>query len=151
MLGALFITIVGGGAGLALGCATLIHRDIVSKVVRHQSHPQSSLMRIRLTIVALLLLAVAVSLVARCTLINDLGFLSLGLRATAVLVPLSCALFFPGRIKPRFALVSMVVGTMMLLLAQWLHLPADPVYWGIGTGAAVCLLGIKKEVTSTCL
>ncbi len=143
VLGTLFITIVGGGAGLALGCATIIHRDIVGRIANRRS--QSSLLQIRLTIVALLLLAVVVSLVAHSTLINDLGFLSLGLRATAVLVPLSCALFFPGRIKPHYALVSMVAGTVMLLVAQWLRLPADPFYWGMGIGMVVCLLGVKKR------
>lgn len=152
VLGTLFITIVGGGSGLTLGAATIIGRDVIGqlKVWLGKRRQQTSvgavsLRTLRLIIVAILLVGVAVSLLTQSTFINDLGFLSLGLRATAVLVPLSGALFFPGRIKPRFALASMIAGTLTLLLAQMLHLPADPVYWGMGIGMIVCLLGWQRR------
>lgn len=152
-LGTLFVTIVGGGAGLALGCATIVFRDIITPLRRRFCSPKSEsssnakhdLFVLRTIILIFLIIATAVSFLSIGTYINDLGFLSLGLRATAVLIPLSCALFIPGRIKPPFALASMVAGTLMLLAAKIIQLPADPVYWGLGIGAIVCLCGIKHR------
>lgn len=151
VLGTLFITIVGGGSGLVLGAATIIGRDVLGQLrewARRRRPDASSpvtLKMLRLIIVAILLTGVAVSLLVQSSFINDLGFLSLGLRATAVLVPLSGALFLPGRIKPHYALASLIAGTLTLLAAQMLHLPADPVYWGMGVGMVVSLLGWQKR------
>lgn len=142
VLGTLFVTIVGGGSGLALGCASIINRDILAPLRKKKSQ---SLRQLRVIIVVLLLIAVAISLLVAKSFINDLGFLSLGLRATAVLIPLTCALFFPQRINRRFALASMISGTAALLAAQMLNLPADSFYWGFGTGLAVCLMGWRRK------
>lgn len=103
-----------------------------------------TLKELRLTIVGILLLGILFSLTSGRALINDLGFLSLGLRATAVLLPLTAALFFPRRFKASYVLASMVAGTAMLLVAQLISLPGAPIYWGLGIGLAVCLAGRVK-------
>ena len=152
-LGTLFVTIVGGGAGLALGCSTIVFRDILTPLKnrfhsnkdRKSTNPQRDLLTLRLIILAFLIIATGVSFLSIGTYINDLGFLSLGLRATAVLIPLSCALFIPGRIKSRYALASMIAGTIMLLIAKTANLPADPVYWGLAVGLIVCLSGYRRK------
>ena len=56
-------------------------------------------------------LGVVVAHFVRGSFINDLGFLSLGLRAAALLLPLSLALWRPGRFTQHAVIVSMVVGT----------------------------------------
>lgn len=147
VLGTLFVTILGGGSGLALGAATIMVRDVldVIKLRRQKTVAEdNSTKSYQLSIVALLLVGIVVALSIHDTFINDLGFLSLGLRATAILFPLCCALFFPGRFKRSYALASMIVGTVVMMAAYCLTLPLDPSYWGIGSGFVVMLLGMKK-------
>lgn len=135
VLGTLFVTVLGGASGLSLGAATIVVRDILPNRWKNKG----KLVYYRSTIALLLLVAVGISLTVRGTFINDLGFLSLGLRATALLIPLSMALFRPGRVKPRWAVVSMIAGVGAMLLAKFLMLPADPIFWGLAA-ASICLL-----------
>ena len=87
----------------------------------------------------LLLLGMVAAHFVRGSFINDLGFLSLGQRAAALLLPLSFALWLPGRFNPRAVTASMIVGTVAMLAAGLLHLPADPMYYGIAASALVLL------------
>ena len=158
-LGAMLVNIMGCASGLTLGAATILVRDVYSnlRALRHRRRaaklgldaigalvPQSvrhPLMQTRLSIVGLLGLAVVVSLSFKGTFINDLGFLSLGLRAVALLFPLSFALFLPGRINPRRVVPAMITGTAVMLLAKFLSLPGDPIYYGLGLSALILLVG----------
>ena len=79
--------------------------------------------------------------------INDLGFLSLGLRAAALLLPLSCALWLPGRFKPQAVTASMIAGTVVMLAAGMLALPGDAMYYGLFASTIVMLSGLKKKDT----
>lgn len=172
MLGTLLINILGCASGLSLGAATILVRDVVQNVskkfptlsgspvesreqnpgfaLRHDTKPPrssaqlSTLAQTRLAIVAILLMAVGAANLFHGSFINDLGFLSLGLRAVALLFPLSFALWLPGRFRPRAILVSMAVGTAAMLLAKALALPADPVYYGLALSALTILLGSRK-------
>lgn len=151
VLGTLFVTIVGGGSGLTLGASTILMRDLVAPLrqrfaqLRHRPSPETKLWQTRLIIVLLLLVAVTVSTTITGSFLNDLGFLSLGLRATAVLCPLVTALWLPGRFKSTFILASMILGTLMLLAAKLAHLPGDPLFWGLGLSILIALMGWKRK------
>ena len=86
-----------------------------------------------------------VALSVKGTFINDLGFLSLGLRAVALLFPLSFALFLPGRFSGRYIIAAMIAGTAAMLLAKAIVLPADPVYYGLALSALIILLGKRRN------
>ena len=173
MLGTLLINILGCASGLSLGAATILVRDVVQNVLSAKGKSRSVcsmprrenvcseetnvskkfpifnsqfsvLTQTRLAIVVILLLAAGAANLFRGTFINDLGFLSLGLRAVALLFPLSFALWLPGRFRPRAILVSMAVGTAAMLLAKALSLPADPVYYGLALSLLVILLGSRR-------
>ena len=139
VLGTLLVTVLGGGSGLALGAATILVRDVFSNMVPSVRGGDTRRLY-RFSIVGLVALAVVVALASHRTLINDLGFLSLGLRATALLLPLSCALFLPGRFGVGTMVTSMVSGTLVMFGAFLLGLPSDPIFWGIGVELAVCLV-----------
>lgn len=150
-LGAMLINILGCGSGLVLGAATIVVRDVLtplgttswgSRLVR-LGH--NTLLQTRLAIMVLLMLAVVAALSFQGTFINDLGFLSLGLRAVALLFPLTMALFLPGRVRPRCIVPSMIAGTAVTLLAKFLSLPADPLYFGLAASLAVILLWGRKR------
>jgi SSS family solute:Na+ symporter len=93
----------------------------------------------RLSIVGILVAAVIATSLFHSTFINDLGFLSLGLRAVAILFPLCFALWQPGRFKPSRMVLSMPVGVAALLLANFLSLPGDAVYYGLGASLLILL------------
>ena len=141
VLGTLLVTVIGGGSGLSLGAATILVRDVFSNF---NKKVMNNLWVMRGTILGILILGVVSSAMFDGAFINDLGFLSLGLRATAVLIPLSLALWAPGKFKSGFALASMIGGTAMMLAAKFLALPADPVFWGLGVGLLIIAFGRKK-------
>ena len=134
MLGTMLINILGCGSGLSLGASTILVRDVYGNL-KHRlgiSHsPLSPLTQTRLSIVGILLLALLAATAFSGTFINDLGFLSLGLRAVAILFPLSFALWLPGRFKPSRVLLSMPIGVAIMLLANFTSLPGDAVYYGL--------------------
>lgn len=135
-LGAMLVNIMGCGSGLSLGAATIVVRDVVPAVTSKLNIPlrgrsSSQLVQTRLAIMGILALAVIIALSVKGTFINDLGFLSLGLRAVALLWPLSFALFFPGKFKSQTIVPAMVTGTAVMLAAKFMALPADPVYYGL--------------------
>jgi len=146
VLGAMLINVLGAASGLSLGAATIVVRDVVenlrtfiaSKVKTVPTHSQlSTLTQTRLSIVAILAIAVLVANLFNGAFINDLGFLSLGLRAVALLFPLSFALWLPGRFNARAVLLSMPIGTAAMLLGKAFDLPGDPVYYGLAASLIV--------------
>jgi Na+/proline symporter len=146
-LGTLFVTIVGGGSGLSLGAATILVRDVFSKLSTRFHEAKANLIITRLTIVSILLASVVVSYSMKGTFINDLGFLSMGLRATAVFLPLSFSLFLPKRIKPQWVLISMIAGTAVLLFTKFYGFDGDPMYYGLTTCLLCSFLGYRKKNT----
>ena len=148
MLGTLLINILGCASGLSLGAATILVRDVVQNFQsKYRNNPLrlSTLAQTRLSIVAILLLAAGAANLFQGAFINDLGFLSLGLRAVALVFPLSFALWLPNRFRPRAVLLSMVIGTATMLLAKFLSLPGDPVYYGLAACAIVIMTGLRDK------
>lgn len=133
-LGTLLINILGCGSGLVLGASTIVMRDVVRR---------DSLRGLRLSIVVLLALGFLVAHFVHGAFINDLGFLSLGLRAAALLLPLSFALWLPDRFSQPAVITSMIAGTAVMLAAGLLSLPADPMYYGLLASSLV--LFIRKR------
>ena len=139
VLGAMLINVLGAASGLSLGAATIVVRDITENLRRYFSRQArlSVLAETRLSIVAILAIAVLVANLFNGAFINDLGFLSLGLRAVALLFPLSFALWLPGKFNARAVLLSMPIGTAAMLLGKALDLPGDPVYYGLAASLLV--------------
>ena len=147
MLGTMLINILGCGSGLALGASTILVRDVYGNMRRRLGMAPgrlSQLMQTRLSIMGILVAAVIAALVFHGAFINDLGFLSLGLRAVAILFPLCFALWLPGRFNPRSILLSMPIGVGTLLLANLLSLPGDAVYYGLGASLLTILVHRPK-------
>ena len=142
LLGTMLINILGCGSGLSLGASTILVRDVYGNLKRRlgiAASPLSQLSQTRLSICGILLLAFIVAILFNGTFINDLGFLSLGLRAVAILFPLSFALWCPGRFKPRRVLLSMPVGVAAMLLAKFASMPGDAVYYGLAASLLIIL------------
>ncbi len=145
ILGTLFVTVISGGSGLALGVATILVRDVYSNIPRLKQFAQGKT-SYRATIVALMCIAMITSITNHKTLINELGFLALGLRATALLLPLFCALFVKKELSQKTIIASMIIGTLSMLAAALMHLPGDAIFYGINCGLlpiAISIVGKK--------
>ena len=135
-LGTLLVTVVGGGAGLSLGVSTIIHRDILSKIFKIRD-PKKSLIMIRTIILIILITAAVIADLMPGTLINDYGFLSMGLRGTTVLLPLTASLFFKNKINSNWCAASIVLGPLSVLISKFVFkVSFDPLFVGLG----VCLI-----------
>lgn len=141
VLGTLLISIVGGGAGLSLGVATIIVKDVFTKLSDKFSNTRTSLMATRLTIIVVLAASAAIATVVPSATINDFGFLSMGLRGSVVFIPINCALFCPGRVDRRFAMASIICGPVAVLIGNFIGLPFDPLFLGLAVVLLLTLLG----------
>ncbi|MBR1851316.1 MAG: hypothetical protein IJ789_08125 [Bacteroidales bacterium] len=139
VLGTLVVNILGSGSGLVLGASTVVVRDVL-----RMGDSRRELLATRVTIMALLVLSAVVASFAAGTFINDLGYLSLGLRAVALLLPLAAALWLPGCFGQRAVVAAMVAGVAAMLIASLLRLPADALYYGLAVSAVILLPSWKR-------
>ena len=148
LLGTMLINILGCGSGLSLGASTILVRDVYGNFKRRmgmKTSPLSQLAQTRLSIVGLLTVAFLVAITFSGTFINDLGFLSLGLRAVASLFPLCFALWYPGSFKPSRVLLSMPAGVTAMLIANFTSLPGDAVYYGLAVSLAIIIFRQPRQ------
>lgn len=138
VLGTLFITIVGGGAGLSLGIATTIVRDIFGKIAPEIIKGKKQLVIIRSTIIVILLMAMAITMMVPGAIINDFGFLSMGLRGTVIIFPISGALFLKKRIAAGWVLAGIIIGPATLLIGNFVSLSFDALFLGL-LASMICM------------
>ncbi len=145
ILGTLLITIVGGGAGLSLGVATIAVRDIYATISPKFKEAKTALNANRLTIIGVLALAAVIGMAVPGATINDFGFLSMGLRGSVVFLPLICALFMKGKIHPKAALTSTIAGPAAVLAGNAANLPFDPLFLGVAVCFVVTAFGYNRK------
>lgn len=153
VLGTLFIASVGTGAGLALGIATVVNRELIQK--EGKEHKLSADVMNKLLIVVVLALATALSCVPGLgDTILKFAFMSMGLRGCTVFAPLCFLLWAKGRIKGKYAFISIIGGSLVALVLGVLDmfgvmsLPCDAVFPGVAVGLIVMVIGFaagKKE------
>ena len=144
ILGTLLITIISGSSGLLLGISAILTEDIFSAssfVERHK------LFFSRLVIIITLIIAVTVSNLMPINAINDLGFLSMTLRASVVFMPLLCALYFRGKINPRCVLASVILSPTLAILGSLAKIPVEPLVIAMCVSVICCAIGyaVKRQ------
>lgn len=132
VLGTLFVAVVGTGAGLALGISAIINNDVVKKLTHKFDAPERAERLSRVWIAAVLAAACLLSTGNLGDTILRFAFMSMGLRGAVVFVPLICALWFPGRVERKFAMASVVISPILVLIFGLLDvLPFDSLFVGI--------------------
>lgn len=116
ILGTLFIAVVGTGAGLALGISSILNNDIVKRVTHKFDDPRKESWLSKVWIVAVLALACCMSTGSLGDTILQFAFMSMGLRGAVVFLPLCAALWLPGRIDRKFAMASIIIAPICVLL-----------------------------------
>lgn len=149
VLGALFIASVGTGAGLALGVATIVDREMIHDGKHHPKFSSSAAGRI--LIVFVLAAASLLAIVVPSDTILNFAFMSMGLRGCTVFAPLCFVLWAKGRVEGRYALLSIVAGSVVALILGVLNmlaliaLPCDAVFPGVAVGLAVMFVGLARS------
>lgn len=115
VLGTLFIASVGTGAGLALGIATIIKKELLDKKFGSRLDNKENLIR-NVLIVVTLMLASALSTGPLGDVILNFAFMSMGLRGATVFAPLFFILFTKRKIKGTYAVASIIAGPVIVLL-----------------------------------
>jgi len=150
VLGTLFIAVVGTGAGLALGIATVLRRDVLPLIKRNSNKAFSDSATEKVLIVSLLLVACILSMGPFGDTILKFAFMSMGLRGATIFMPLCCAIWFKGKIKSQYAGLAIVLGPLcVLLLELWGELPFDPLFAGVILSALIMFSGYLANRNQT--
>ena len=148
ILGVLFITVVGTGAGIVLGISTTLTNDIAAQWFPKLNAQRSKAVLSKGMIVLVLLAAGFLACGPLGDTILRFTFLSMGLRGAVVFLPLTCALWLPGQIAPRYALASVIAGPLtVLVFGLWGVLPFDPLFLGVAVALCIMAAGyIHKSI-----
>jgi SSS family solute:Na+ symporter len=137
------ITIIGCAAGLLLGVATNVYKNLLPQRMRGVSEAQAARAQ-RAIILALVLIAASFGVVGENTLILELSYLSMGLRGAGTFLPFVFAVLRPGRLSAKWALASSVCGLAGTILWAIAKLPGDPLYAGLAASALFLCIGWNK-------
>lgn len=149
ILGTLFITVVGTGAGITLGIATTLTNDILGQLVSRFRQPKVKAMVSKIMIAAVLAVAGFLACGSLGDIILQFTFMSMGLRGAVVFLPLSCALWLPGRIPSRYATASVIAGPLVVLIfGLWKVLPFDPLFAGVAISGLIMAMGLTASKRS---
>ena len=143
VLGALFIAVVGTGAGLALGVSSVLKKDVLP-MLKYGSKKRG--IKEKSLTVLVLLLACLMSMGPIGDTILNFSFMSMGLRGAAVFIPLCFAMFLKGRVTNRYATISVISGPLTVLVFNlWKVLPFDPLFAGVMVSAIIMLAGMSEK------
>ena len=146
ILGVLFITVVGTGAGITLGISTMLTNDILAQLVSRFNQPKAKAVLSKVMIVVVLALAALLSCGSLGDTILRFTFMSMGLRASVVFVPLACALWLPGRISYGYVLASAIISPTIVLIFGLLDvLPFDPFFIGVAVSMVIMTAGYCRR------
>lgn len=137
----LLLAAIGSSAGLVLGVGTMLSRDIVGKYWNKIS--ESAMLTVnRAAVLIITLAATLVTFGNLKSLVLEWNFLSMGLRGAGIFLPLTAAIFWPGKIRPILALWSMAAGAGTSLLWK-LVFPTgiEPLYPGLIMSGLLLVVG----------
>lgn len=149
VMAALLVTVVGTGAGLALGISTVITKDIYQAYIKKNSDELMLLRISRLLIIVVLMAAVIFTAGNMKSYILKWSFMSMGLRGSAVFIPLCGAFFLKGHINGKYALAGVILGPISVLVGKMvLHTEIDSLFIGIAVSIIIFILGTLEKRTT---
>ncbi len=142
------LSLVGSIGGLALGIGTMVSKDICYELL-HIGTSKTVLWVNRITVLFVTFIASLIAIFNLNSQVLGWNYMSMALRGGAVFLPLTLAIFVPGRLPPVWAVSSMVLSTVASIVAATvLHLPIDPLFIGIAVSAAIIMLGLTRDLVS---
>jgi len=149
ILATALMAVATAGVSVMLAIAGILVNNIYVRI-RPNADNREQLRFSRLAITGLLLLSITIINTGASDSIMQYSFLSMGLRSAVLFLPMMCAMFLPGKISPRFAIASIILGPVSLLLGKFaIPLPFDCIFFGLMVNCVIMLLGAfdKKRTT----
>jgi solute:Na+ symporter, SSS family len=144
-LAAILMSVVGSIAGLALGIGTMIANDIGRGVFRI-IESRKILWINRVSVLAISCLAMAIALSSLDSQVLDWNYISFAVRGAGVFLPLTLAIFCPGRLTASWAMASMILSTIVAVAGQiFLSLSANALFTGLAVSAVVIGVGMLRS------
>lgn len=144
-LAGILLSLIGSIAGLTLGIGTMLSRDICAELFQVKS--SQTLLWINRGIILLVMgLACLIAVAHLQSQVLLWNYLSMALRGGGVFLPLTLAIFAPGRLPGSWALASMAISTLTAILAATvLTVPVDPLFIGLAVSAGIILAGLISK------
>lgn len=140
MIASLLVAVIGTGAGLSMGIASMIYRNIYRIVYPENNDAKRVTQMILLSVITIGALLCYANL---DDLILGWSFMSMGLRGSVAAVPMIVAVFLPGKVAPRYAITAMFAGVIFTMTGKFvIPLDVDPMFYGIGASLVIMVLGI---------
>ena len=151
VMATLLIATLGTGAGLSLGISSVVYNDIAKRLLRKMPDQKGQLVFLRVIIVAVLLGAGVLCMMPIGDTILNFSFMSMGLRGAVLFIPLGCALWLRGRIRPLWIMLAMIISPLVILVLGVTDLPVgDPLFAGVLVSMLFCALGFMAKKRPEC-
>ncbi len=130
-MGGIILSIISSIAGLSLGISTMLSHDILGRLLKLTSSRQ--LLRLnRITVLFVLVIASGIAIWNEGSQVLFWNYLSMALRGGGIFLPLTLAVFAPGRAHHGWTLASMILSTLASIAATIWQSPVNPLFLGIG-------------------
>ncbi|NFA62256.1 sodium:solute symporter family protein [Clostridium sporogenes] len=110
------ISSIATGAGLALGIATMMVKDIIPTLSNKKLEDKREILYLRICILIIGILTLVIVTNNTDSMILNWGFLSMIFRATPIFVPVLCALFFKNKINKKAGFHCVLAGPLSSIL-----------------------------------
>lgn len=141
VLATLLIAVVGTGSGMALGFGTIVTNDIYKRFFNKNADGRSSIRVTRITIIVSLIISAIFANGNLKSAILTWGFMSMGLRAVVLFIPMCTALFYKGRVNRVFVTASSFCGIIAMLVGKVLNFPFDTLFLGMAVSIIIIFIG----------
>lgn len=118
-LGAVLLSAMGSIAGLALGVGTMISRDLIKNLWKNASSV-NLLWASRLSVLAVTICAILFVFQHLDSSVLEWNYLSMALRGSGIFLPLTFAVFFPGRVRPSMGVAAIGAGIFAACTWKWI-------------------------------
>jgi len=120
----------------------MMSRDIGGGVL-HIGDGLRILLLNRLTVMAVVCLAVVIALLNADTFVIDWNYMSMTFRASCVFIPMTLAIFWPHRLSSGWAILSIAASTASAMIGRFVFLlPINPLFVGLSVSVAIVCLGL---------
>ena len=142
MLATLLVALVGTGAGVGLGISSVFFNDLFKAYSKKKLSDVQALAMTRGILIVVLLLSALVSMGDMGGFILTWSFMSMGLRGAVAFGPMVAAVFFPGKIPQRYAMMAIIVGPLITLIGNFILPPSvDALFMGVGASILILAVG----------
>jgi SSS family solute:Na+ symporter len=141
-LAGILLSVIGSIAGLSLGIGTMVANDIGRGLLKITDDRR--ILRInRVTVLVVTLAAMEISLANPTTYVLDWNYMSMALRGAGMFVPMSLAIFWPRRLAPSWAVLSMAGSVTAAIVGRFaLGFAIQPLFSGLAVSLLIVAFGV---------